>query len=159
VSLSTAVARSDAALPLNPYDLAGGQQVFWSSFPQDTPQQRAELFARMQAKGTPLSEMIGKRIQVQHVIAHGVEIADEKTGEITEQPRIVLVTPDGTSYQCVSWGILKSLKTLVQMIGTNPPFDPPLELEVQQINTRRGFRTFQLSPVLAETAAPKSGRR
>ena len=100
----------------------------------------------MQGKATPLSEAIGKTLLVEHVLAHRVEMTDEETGEITLGDRIVLITPKGDAYQAVSAGVRRSLQLIFHFKGV-PPYTPPLKVEVSQIPTRRGFRTFTLTPI------------
>ena len=115
----------------------------WSSFPQGDANR---VIKYMQGKATPLSEVIGKQLLVEHVLAHRVEMTDEETGEITLGDRIVLVTPKGDAYQAVSAGVRRSLQLIMHFKGV-PPWAPAIKLEVNQIPTRRGFRTFTLTPV------------
>lgn len=115
----------------------------WSSFPEARAN---DVIRYMQGRATPLSEMIGKTILVEHLLAHRVEMTDEETGEITLGDRIVLVTPKGDAYQAVSAGVRRSVQLIAHYKGL-PPWTPPLKLEVAQIPTRRGFRTFTLTPV------------
>ena len=157
----TAVATREAGAAINPYQIGGDlAQVYWASLPATTVAERAKLYALMTGAAEPLGNHLGEVIEVEHVIAHGVEIADEQTGEVREQPRVVLITPDGDAYQAVSWGVLKSLKMLAQMVSP-PPFTPALRLKIQQLATRKGFRTYTLQPVDpdAPAPAPKSPRK
>ena len=77
-----------------------------------------------------------------------VEVADPQTGEISRRllDRIVLVEPNGDAYACVSDGVRKSLQLLMHYYGA-PPWKPALKVKVEQVTTRRGFRTFILNPV------------
>ena len=107
--------------------------------------EKARTIKYMQGAVTPLQDMIGKKISVEHIVAHRVELVNDKTGEISEQVRIVLVSPKGEAWQAVSDGVKKSLRLIAQFEGV-PPWPGGLTLEVSQIKTRRGFRTFVLSP-------------
>lgn len=115
----------------------------WSSFPATDANR---VIRYMQGKASPLSENIGQTILVEHVLAHRVEMVDEESGEITLGDRIVLVTPKGDAYQAVSAGVRRSVQLIAHFKGL-PPWTPPLKLKVEQIPTRRGFRTFTLTPV------------
>lgn len=115
----------------------------WSSFP---PDEAGKVIGLVQGKATPLSELIGKEIAVRHIVAHRVELVDEDTGEISTGDRIVLVDSAGQAYGSVSDGIRRSLSLIMQVYG-KPPWTPPLRLSVDQLNTRKGRRTYVLNPV------------
>ena len=154
--------RQGAALASdNTYDLVGGKATFWSSLPQTTTEEIGALFARMQERARPIAECIGEVIEIEHVIAHGVELPDAD-GVVTEQPRIVLIAPDGSAVQCVSKGILNSLRTLIQMLGITPQpgqplFTPALRAKVQQFPTGNNRRTYTLIPQFG--AAAEKGKK
>ena len=139
--MSTEVATVPAVKPI--LDAEAMRVELFSSFPKDDVN---KVIKYMQGRATPLSEVIGKTLLIEHVLAHRVEMTDEETGEITLGDRIVLVTPKGDAYQAVSAGVRRSLQLIFHFKGV-PPWTPPLKVEVTQIPTRRGFRTFTLTPV------------
>lgn len=115
----------------------------WTSLPQDKP---ARILQAMQGDSIPLANVLGETLRVEHILAHRVELVDEETGEIDEGGRIVLVTPDGKQYSCVSKGVLASLKAIMHYYGT-PPWPKGLSLKVVQTATRGNRRVFKLLPV------------
>jgi len=111
------------------------------------PKEKRALVVRlMQGAAAALDTVIGKKIQVSDVIAHRINIVDTATGEVKEAVRIVLISPEGDAYQAVSDGVKQSLRTIASIYG-KPPWKPALTVEVQQIKTRRGFRTYVLNPI------------
>src|SRR4029077_7560180 len=132
-----------ASLPVS----AGGPLRFesitndlYSSFPAD---QKAETIRLMQGGAEPLDTQIGKRIAVQHVVAHRVTIIDAD-GVPIPSVRIVLASGNGKAYYCVSAGVKEAVGCLGAFYGT-PPLSPALELMVGQVKTRRGFKTYTLT--------------
>lgn len=86
-------------------------------------------------------------IVVKYYYAHPVEMTDDKTGEIRETIRCVLITTDNQAYGFVSDGIALDLARLANVFG-NRPFDPPIPLKVSVVKTRQGFRMYKIDPVL-----------
>jgi len=139
---STAVAKLDESpKPVAIFDTAALNFRLFSSFPKSDAH---KVFELIQTADGQVADLIGKEIAVEHIVAHSVEIVDEETGEVDEADRIVLVTPEGESYSCVSNGIRRSLTMLMALTGKMPPWKPALLLTIRQINTRRGRRTYIL---------------
>ena len=122
---------------------AGTADVYCSI--ENTPANRAKIVRLLQAGSTPLSDMTNKRVSIQHVLAHRVEAISED-GEPLELIRCVLVDADGKSYSASGLGVYKSMRNLFGFYG-QPPYTPPLVVEVVPVKTRRGFTTFALQPV------------
>lgn len=117
-----------------------GSEVY-SSLPATD---KALVVSLLQGKAEPLGDHIGEVIQPVHVLGHLVQITDEDTGEVNLVPRVVLVCADGTAYQCASEGIRRSVALLMQYYGQAPWKD--LSVKIEQVNTRKGRRTFLLTP-------------
>lgn len=84
-----------------------------------------------------LADFINKKIVVENVLIEAMDMVDEDTGEIDRVPRVVLIAPDGESYMSVSVGVLNAIKNLYLACGS-APWEGGLELEVKQINVKRG---------------------
>lgn len=126
------------------FDPAALNMRLFTSFPEA---EAGKVFELIQTSTGSLSDLIGKRIAVQHIVAHSVEIVDQETGEVQDADRIVLVTPEGESYSCVSNGVRRSLQQIMALTNSMPPWDPAMVLDVKQKNTRLGRRTYILTPV------------
>ena len=103
-----------------------------------------------------LADRIGQEIEVEDAFAHEVQIVKEDTGEVISAIRLVLFSPDGSAYQCVSRGAWDSLRRLCVLFGPLP-WKGGRSLVVRQKNTGRGRRifTFEL-PHVADKKTKKA---
>lgn len=130
---------SSAPAPTGLFGLTGAQ--VYSSLPETD---KALIVSLMQGKAEPLGDHVGEVIEPVHVLGHLVEITDEKTQETAICPRVVIITADGTAYQCVSEGIRRSVALLMHYYGQAPW--KGLRTKIEQVNTRAGRRTYLLTP-------------
>ncbi len=124
-----------------------------SSLNLATPEGKATFVTLKQGTHPSLDTVIGQEISIRHVLVHEVNMVDDKTGEVTVVPRSVLLCDEGI-YQATSWGVLDSLKLLAAVYGS-PEWTPALKVRVTQVTTRKGRRTFTLTPVLPKTSRAK----
>lgn len=139
-----------AAAELNP--LQQDAPVIWSSI--EDPM----AVIAMLNEETKLSDHIGETILVRDVVGHVVRMTDEKTGEVKDQARTVVITPEGVGYSCVSSGVNTSIKILVSLLGA-PPWTEPLRLMVREQRTRAGFRVMKLVPVIERDEPAKAAKK
>lgn len=95
----------------------------------------------------PAADNLGKVIQLKNVIVQKAELADEDTGELTEQPRVILIAEDGTSYHAISTGLLTSLKNLFGMAGEPHQWPKPVSCMVVEGKSRKGYKFMTLKIV------------
>lgn len=127
--------------------LLEGAPKFWTSLDTGTNEGKKKALKALGNSDFPASYMRDVPFLVQDVLAHEVQVANRETGEITQAVRCVLISPDGKTVSFVSAGVLGSLRNIMQLFG-KPPWDPPLKLAVRDVNTRSGYRTYNL--VLAD---------
>jgi len=84
-------------------------------------------------------------VQIRDFYVHAVEFADERTGEVTGGIRTVLIPASGQPFACVSDGVAKDLAGIIRTFGLGP-YDPPIDVKVVEVRTRKGFRTYRLVP-------------
>lgn len=84
-------------------------------------------------------------IQIHQFYVHQVQFVDEKTGEVTEGIRTVLIPKVGPPFACVSDGIARDLAGIIRNFGFGP-YDPPISVVPVAIKTRKGRRTYRLVP-------------
>ena len=117
----------------------------YTSMVANTDAEKKALFNIINSDCPRLSSMIGKTINAKHVYIETVEISKkdqngvefvDPEGEpiLTKQPRILIIDDKGVAYQCVSKGILGSLKKIFQFFGEPTVWEKPIKLEVKQID-------------------------
>lgn len=130
------------------FDPASVQAQVWASFPLDTPEGKVKLLTALQgADVIAIADQAGLHITVRHVVAHTVQLTDEKTGETYSADRIVLEDTTGSQYACVSDGVRRSLQLIAALFGA-PPWEAGLKLKVERKKTKSGRYTLLLTPVL-----------
>lgn len=109
------------------------------------PNDRAASVRVFNAMNNPTDRVanhINETISVQDYLIEMTEIEDTDSygnglGSYSVVPRVVLVAPDGTSYQATSYGIANAVRTVVMVCG-EAPWVPPVQLKIKQVPTKRG---------------------
>ena len=109
------------------------------------PSDRAASVRVFNAMNNPTDRVanhINETIDVQDYLIEMTEIEDTDAygnglGSYSVVPRVVLVAPDGTSYQAVSYGIANAVRNVVVVCG-DAPWQPPVQLKIKQVSTKRG---------------------
>lgn len=100
------------------------------------------VFNAMNNPTDRVANHINETIEVQDYLIEMMEIEDTDAygnalGSYSVVPRVVLVAPDGTSYQAVSYGIANAVRNVVVVCG-DAPWQPPVQLKIKQVPTKRG---------------------
>lgn len=90
-------------------------------------------------------DCIGKIIDVKYIYIHVIQLADAKTGEVTDSPRTVLIDADGKAYAFVSSGIAMAAARMFMTFGRKP-FVPAVKMQVKEITTRSRFKMLTMVP-------------
>lgn len=122
-------------------EICGGGKGFCSMVAVDTDAKKSLFNAT--SNPTKISSMIGKTIDLMHFYVEVITVVSEKTGEVVNVPRVVLIDAKGNGYQGVSVGLFNAVKRIVSMFGMPETWETPLTVEVQQIELKNG-RTFNL---------------
>jgi Phage Single-stranded DNA-binding protein len=123
----------------------------WSSLGGESREAALAVIAALNTERS-LQDSVGEVIRVANLVGHVVRMTDQRTGEIVDQPRTVLLDGEGNGWAAVSNGVNGSLKLIVGLVGP-PPWDPPLELRVTRVKTNSGFYVLKLVPVQLEAPA------
>lgn len=125
-------------------DLRNSAQVEYCSVRVDSQKEKLALFNAI-SNPTPLNDMIGKSIVVKDIYMQVIEMKDDKTGEITTGPAIVLITPKGEAYRCVSVGVYNDLVRIFNMLGEPSEWEEPITFEVKNIKVNeKGWTMLKL---------------
>lgn len=100
------------------------------------------IFNAMNNPNERVSNHINEVIEVQDYLIEMSEIEDTDAygnglGSYSTVPRVVLVAPDGTSYQAVSYGIANAVRNVCIVCGS-APWVPAVKLKIKQVPTKRG---------------------
>lgn len=108
----------------------------------ETQADRLDIYEAV-SNSAPLDDMVGKVVSVQDVIIQPVEMNDPASGEVQARNRIVMITPDGEAYGCVSSGVETSMRNLFAIVGV-PPWNPAISLDVVKKQGRNGYKFTSL---------------
>lgn len=102
----------------------------------------ARVFNALNNPSERVANHINEVIEVRDYLIEMAEIEDKDAygnslGSTSVVPRVVLVSPDGMSYQAVSTGIANVVRNVVLVCG-DAPWDPAVQLKVKQVATGRG---------------------
>lgn len=89
------------------------------------------------ADGKRVQDMINMEIEVKDVAFEIVDLIDDKTGEVEEAPRAILISPDGEVYNATSFGVLSSIQRCISVFG-EPTWIPAKKFRVKQAKTKNG---------------------
>ena len=115
----------------------------------DDPVTKAKVFNALANPDYSLSDFTGKTVRMVDVLAQYVKITDDKTGEVSTQPRVIIIDDQGKAYSCVSIGVMNSLTQIFMVMG-RPHYDIPLPLSVSSKKGRHGYNFLSLAIDVAE---------
>lgn len=115
-----------------------------TSFKAD-PADRAtsvKIFNALNNPSERIANHINETIEVENYLIEMAEIEDTDAygnglGTFSNVPRVVVVAPDGTAYQAVSFGIANAVRNIVAVCG-DAPWKPAVKLKIKQVATKRG---------------------
>ena len=98
---------------------------------------RKILLSCLQNCDARLVEQVNVPLELTDYMAHNIQVANGKGGELVDAVRLVMIDKDGTTYECVADTLVQSLGSLMFAYG-QPPWSPPLKVAVRstQKNTR-----------------------
>lgn len=101
-----------------------------------------KIFNAMNNPSERVSSHINEIIEIENYLIEMTEIEDTDSygnglGSYSIVPRVVLVSPDGTAYQAVSYGIANAVRNIVTVCG-DAPWAPAVQLKIKQVPTKRG---------------------
>jgi len=136
------VAASDVAAQIDALNTTGAG--LFSTITGDSVEDRKAVFNAI-TDPEPISDNLGKTINLAHVVAQRVEVADTETGSVEAAARVILIDADGTAYAGLSDGLLRSMHNLFGIIGKPGESEAyPLPVKIVEAKSRKGFRFFTM---------------
>ena len=99
---------------------------------------KAKIFNAINSPEEKIAEHINKPIMLKDIVAHPIRLIDEKTGEVLDAMRMVLVDENGTGYEAVSSGIVNAVSRILQIFGQPETWETPIKIVPIQKKTRNG---------------------
>jgi hypothetical protein len=96
-----------------------GDGEFLTTLNRDRPEGRVMLMAALNGEVPGLESVLNTEITVAGVTMHPASKIDPDTGEIIHMIRVILHCADGKSFQSYGDGVLKSLRLLASMLGSD----------------------------------------
>lgn len=101
-----------------------------------------KIFNALNNPAERIANHINETIEIENYLIEMTEIEDTDAsgnglGTFSKVPRVVVVAPDGTSYQAVSFGIANAVRNIVAVCG-DAPWSPAIQLKIKQISTKKG---------------------
>lgn len=95
-----------------------------------------------------VSDNIGVLINLANVVVQEIELADDKTGELQANTRIILVDEDGSAFTCVSIGVFRALENIFGIVGYPNEWNGPLPIVVEEKKSRNNAGKFMTIRIL-----------
>lgn len=111
----------------------------------DDPESKLKIFGAITG-AERIDEVLNDTIPLVDFIIQAIEVADLDSGELNATTRVTLIDKDGNAYAGISQPLVNSLQMLTQIMGHPTTWTNPVDVVVEEITTRRGFKAFNLVP-------------
>jgi len=123
--------------------LKNGTTPMYSSIKGDNEESRLTVLDAVMGS-LPIAEHLGKTISLANVIVQPVEMADEATGELNTQPRVILIDTDGTAYHAITKVLFRDIQNVIAIVGEPHEWSNPMQVQVvKEGNGARKFFTLK----------------
>ena len=117
--------------------------ISYCSLNSNTRSDQILLYNVINSPDHKLSDYVGKTIDVKDFVMDKVSLVSDKTGEVSDCPRCVLIDKNNESYVCTSFGMRSALAKLCLAFGY-PTWDEPITVEIQNVTTSHGKKVLTL---------------
>lgn len=125
-------------------NLASGNAAFLSTIQGNDFNTKIKIVDAM-TNSLPVKENLNKTINLVNVIVQSVPMLDTQSGEIKDQPRIILLDADGTAYHAISGGLWRSIQNILGIFPPPAEWPSPLALHIVSAKGRQGdFYTVKM---------------
>ena len=109
--------------------LSEGSNNFVCSIPDDGSRTaKVAIYNAVQNADEQLSEHVNEVLEIVDIVAHPIQLPDEKSGDVINAIRTVLIDKKGKGYQAVSNGICQALSKIIAIID-QPHWDEPVKMK------------------------------
>lgn len=111
-----------------------------------TREGKIKLYSALQ-NAEKLEEHLNEPLQMVNAVAQAVQVTSDRTGEVSNTVRVIIVTADNKAYSATSPALAASLNTMFGIFGTPNTWETPLPIKVVERRSRRGLRFYTIEPV------------
>ena len=119
--------------------LQQGRQALFSTVKQDTEAGRRNVLSAVM-DAAPLRDSLGSTIKLANVIVQPVEMTNEQTGEVTTQPRVILINDKGEAFVGISAPVFRDVRNVLDILGMPDTWEKPLAVKV--VREGAGLRQY-----------------
>lgn len=131
-------------------NMSKGQLGLFSTITGDSFEAKSALLNAL-SNSEPISENLKSTIELANVVVESVDMADETSGEIKAQPRIVLIDAKGNAFHAISTPAYRDVKRLLAIMGHPNTWPAPIPVHVMQEGTgTRKYFTVKLGPAASK---------
>ena len=128
---STEIVVSGSVLSNELSNMNRGELGMFSTIIGDSFEAKVELLNAL-SNSEPISENLKTTIFLTNVVVESVDMADETSGEIKAQPRIILIDKDGKAFHAISGPAYRDVKRLLAVMKHPQTWNAPLPIHVVQ---------------------------
>ena len=125
-------------------NLSRGTVTGYSSIQGNSFEDRVTLINAISA-ATPVADELGKPFLLKDVVIESVTLANERTGELQEVPRITFIDANGRALAATSDVLFKDVKRTFAILGTPNNWPSPVPVVINKEKAKVGsFFTLQV---------------
>lgn len=127
-------------------EIMTSRALSFCSFVPKTDKEKIQLFNLTNTPEKHIKDEIKDVIAVKDVFVEMVPMLNQKTGEVVDSPRIVLIDDKGVGHTCVSTGVYGSIRKMFLSFGTPDKWTKPVKVMPMLINkgTDRSILTLSV---------------
>lgn len=80
----------------------------------------------------PVADVLEKPIPVTNLVIQNVQLTNDRTGQVDDAERIVLLTEDGHGYHATSKGLMNGLKNMIAALGDPWTWTEPVDVTIHE---------------------------
>ena len=131
-------------------NLSNGQLSVFSTIIGEGFAPKAALMEAL-SNSVPVSENLNKRIDLVNLVVESIDLANESTGVIETQPRVIFIDATGTAYHAISGPVFRDTQRLLAIMGHPSTWPAPLPVKI----SKNGQGTRQYFTLKLDTDAKK----
>lgn len=124
-------------------DLVNNRPTLYTSIKGEDFETRKRVLAALGASAK-VDDNLGKAFMLKDVIVQSIEMPDERTGELVNVPRVILIDDKGGAMVAVSSGLLRSIQNFIGTLGEPQTWPGAVKVKVVEAKARSGYKFFTL---------------